>query len=122
MNALDNLVRISRWHLDEARQKLGDLERLEVRLREDIRRLDANLAAEQLVAFLEEQVHQLGHAFGDDHRVTVIGVGHRLAQALAQAFVAGHIENNIDLFAQLGDLQRIFVDGDAALGKAQCHR
>jgi len=50
MNALDNLVRISRWHLDEARQKLGDLERLEVRLREDIRRLDANLAAEQTAA------------------------------------------------------------------------
>ena len=50
MSALDNLVRISRWHLDEARQKLGDLERLEARLQDDVRRLDAQLAEEQTAA------------------------------------------------------------------------
>ncbi|MBK1668263.1 hypothetical protein CKO28_09465 [Rhodovibrio sodomensis] len=50
MSALDNLVRISRWHLDEARQRLGDLERLEARLQDDIGRLDANLKAEQTAA------------------------------------------------------------------------
>jgi flagellar export protein FliJ len=50
MSALDNLVRISRWHLDEARQKLGDLERLEARLHDDIQRLDANLVAERTAA------------------------------------------------------------------------
>ena len=50
MSALDNLVRISRWHLDEARQKLGDLERLEARLQDEVARLDANLQAEQKAA------------------------------------------------------------------------
>jgi flagellar export protein FliJ len=50
MSALENLVRISRWQLDEARQKLGDLERLEARLQADLDRLDAAVAAEQRAA------------------------------------------------------------------------
>ncbi|SDF56378.1 flagellar export protein FliJ [Limimonas halophila] len=49
MTALSELVRISRWHLDEKRQKLGDLERLADRLRDDLRKLDDTIAHEQRV-------------------------------------------------------------------------
>lgn len=49
MTALSELVRISRWHLDEKRQKLGDLERLADRLRDDLRKLDETIAHEQRV-------------------------------------------------------------------------
>mgnify|MGYP000058217686 CR=1 FL=1 len=49
MTALSELVRISRWHLDEKRQKLGDLERLADQLREDLRKLDETIAQEQRV-------------------------------------------------------------------------
>jgi flagellar export protein FliJ len=50
MTPFDSLVRISRWHLDEKRQKLAELERLADRLRGDLRRLDEGIAAEQKLA------------------------------------------------------------------------
>ena len=88
MSALDNLVRISRWHLDEARQKLGDLERLEARLQEDIRRLDAQLAVEQTAAQESEIARTAYPAYAEAQKLR----RHRLEQiaeareAVAEAF------------------------------------
>lgn len=50
MTPFNSLVRISRWHLDEKRQKLAELERLAERLRGDLARLDEGIAAEQKLA------------------------------------------------------------------------
>ncbi len=48
--AIDNLVRLHRWTLDEKRRMLGDLERLAQRLSKDIAALDEEIATEQEAA------------------------------------------------------------------------
>lgn len=60
MTALAELVRISRWRLDEKRQKLMDLERLADRLRGDLEKLDTGIAAEQKVA---ESDYEARHSY-----------------------------------------------------------
>ncbi|MEQ8357341.1 MAG: flagellar FliJ family protein [Kiloniellaceae bacterium] len=50
MTALDQLVRLHRWTLDEKRQKLAELERFRVKLLGNIETLEAELAREQLAA------------------------------------------------------------------------
>ena len=47
MNALQQMVRLHRWQLDEKRQKLAQLEELASQVRRDIAALDAELVAEQ---------------------------------------------------------------------------
>jgi hypothetical protein len=46
MNAMEQLVRLHRWSVDEKRRQIGDLQRLRLKLSEDVSRLDADLAAE----------------------------------------------------------------------------
>ncbi|WP_119166403.1 flagellar FliJ family protein [Algihabitans albus] len=48
--AIENLVRLHRWTLDEKRRLLSDLERLAQRLSNDITLLDEEIASEQEVA------------------------------------------------------------------------
>jgi flagellar export protein FliJ len=50
LSALDTIIRVHRWQLDERRQQLAELERLEERLRGEQRRLDDELVTEQKVA------------------------------------------------------------------------
>lgn len=50
MTALDQLVRLHRWNLDEKRQKLAELERFRDKLRGNIETLEAELAREQTLA------------------------------------------------------------------------
>ena len=50
MTALDQLVRLHRWTLDEKRQKLAELERFRVKLLGNIEALEADLAREQVAA------------------------------------------------------------------------
>lgn len=50
MTALDQLVRLHRWNLDEKRQKLAELERFRAKLQGNIEALDAELASEQSAA------------------------------------------------------------------------
>ncbi|MFQ6018016.1 MAG: flagellar export protein FliJ [Kiloniellaceae bacterium] len=50
MTALDSLVRVHRWILDEKRRKLGELQELAGKLKDDLRRLQEDLANEQEVA------------------------------------------------------------------------
>lgn len=47
MTALTQLVRLQRWTLDEKRQKLAELERLAVRLRQELETLEDSLEAEK---------------------------------------------------------------------------
>ena len=50
MTALDQLVRLHRWTLDEKRQKLAELERFRSKLQGNIDTLEAELAREQAAA------------------------------------------------------------------------
>lgn len=50
MSALDQLVRLHRWTLDEKRQKLAELERFRSKLLDNIEALEAELAREQVAA------------------------------------------------------------------------
>jgi flagellar protein FliJ len=50
VSALDSLIRINRWKIDEQRRQLGELERLAERLRGESMRLEQELTSEQQVA------------------------------------------------------------------------
>jgi flagellar protein FliJ len=50
LTALDQLVRLHRWTLDEKRQKLADLERFRSKLLDNIEALEAELTREQAAA------------------------------------------------------------------------
>ena len=50
MSALDGLIRLYKWQLDERRQQVAELERLEDRLRSELQKLHDEVAAEQRVA------------------------------------------------------------------------
>src|SRR4051812_44625637 len=61
MKGLDALIRLHRWRLDEKRRELVELERLEDKLLEMVRRIDQEVAAEQAFA---AQGNVQGFAFG----------------------------------------------------------
>ncbi len=63
MSSFDSLLRISRWHLDEKRQKLADLERLAQRLRDDLERLDEGIETEKRIAEQDEEARRTFPAF-----------------------------------------------------------
>jgi flagellar protein FliJ len=50
MSALESLIRVNRWRLDEQRRQLAELDRLAERLREEATRLEQELSSEQKVA------------------------------------------------------------------------
>ena len=50
MTALDSLVRVHSWALDEKRQKLAGLEDLAAKMHEDLERLEVELNSEQRAA------------------------------------------------------------------------
>lgn len=50
MSNLKNLIRLHQWQVDEARRKLLELERLAAHLRDQLRRLDEQHAADMEVA------------------------------------------------------------------------
>ena len=47
MTALGSMVRVHRWILDEKQQKLAEIERFCDRMRQDLEKLDENLASER---------------------------------------------------------------------------
>jgi flagellar FliJ protein len=61
VSALDSLIRINRYKLDEHRRQLAELERLVERLRNELLRLDQELTSEQRIAAAS---HEAGHAYG----------------------------------------------------------
>jgi flagellar export protein FliJ len=50
MSALDSLIRLYKWQLDERRQQVAELERLESRLKSELQKLHDEVAAEQRAA------------------------------------------------------------------------
>jgi flagellar FliJ protein len=50
MKAIDGLIRLHRWKLDEKRLKLAELERLVVHLQEELRKLEAVVVEERAIA------------------------------------------------------------------------
>ncbi len=63
MSALSSMVRVHRWILDEKRQKLGDLERLADKMRDDVRRLDEDIAREREIARASHEASTTYSAF-----------------------------------------------------------
>jgi flagellar export protein FliJ len=119
MSALDNLVRISRWHLDEARQKLGDLERLEARLHDDVRRLDARVADEQTAAQESEIARAAYPAYAEAQKLR----RHRLETSIAevQGQIAEARETVADAFREAKKYE-LARDNERARAKAQRDR
>jgi flagellar export protein FliJ len=50
VTALNSLVRVHQWELDEKRQKLADLERLIDKLKNDVRLIDQGYESEKVIA------------------------------------------------------------------------
>jgi len=59
MKAIDSLIRLHRWHLDEKRRNLADLERMKEDFERQVLHLDAEIAAEQAIA--SEDVARLAY-------------------------------------------------------------
>ena len=81
MTTLDSLIRLHRWQLDEQRRAVADLEQLEVKLRGDLRRLDAEQAAEQEAA---RKAPSLNYGYGS-YIAALIERRRKLSQSLSEA-------------------------------------
>jgi flagellar export protein FliJ len=68
MSALGNLVRISRWHLDEKRQTLAELERQVERLDGELATLDRELEAERRLAERDDTARRAFPAYAARQR------------------------------------------------------
>ncbi|MFZ5789653.1 MAG: hypothetical protein ACOY3L_03040 [Pseudomonadota bacterium] len=62
MSALDQLVRLHRWRLEEERRKMAELQRLAERLAEQVRALDESVAREA-AAIKADATPELSRAF-----------------------------------------------------------
>jgi len=81
MKALDGLIRLHRWKLDEKRLKLAELERLVGGLREEIRNLGERVAQEQVVAAGSNEANFSFGVFATE----AVERRRRLEQSLAEA-------------------------------------
>jgi flagellar protein FliJ len=81
MKALDGLIRLHRWKLDEKRLKLAELERLVGALREEMRKLEGAVAHEGAVASASAEASYGFGAFAAE----AIERRRRLEQSLAEA-------------------------------------
>jgi flagellar FliJ protein len=96
VSALDTILRVHRWQLDERRSQLAELERLEARLNGEMQRLLQEVDAEQRVATasLEAGLAYSSYAAAIRDRqaklnASLAEVGGQMAQAreaLAEAF------------------------------------
>src|SRR6185312_3473329 len=80
MSALDSLIRVNRWKLDEQRRQLGELERFAERLRGEGQRLEEEMAGEQRAAAASFEAG-LGYA---DYARELIERRRKLADSLAE--------------------------------------
>ncbi len=80
-SALDSLIRLHRWQLDEQRRCVADLDQLTVKLRAELARLESEQQAEQEAAARSAEV---SFAYGS-YAGTLIERRRKLAQSLAEA-------------------------------------
>lgn len=99
MKALDGLIRLHRWKLDEKRLKLAELERLIGALREEMGKLERTVAREGAVASASAEA---SYGFGP-FAAESIERRHRLEQSLAdaEAQVRAASEEVADAFQEL---------------------
>ncbi|WP_419902485.1 hypothetical protein [Kiloniella sp.] len=65
---IDSLVRVHSWKLDEAQQKLSDLEALSLKLEQDLVKLDQEVLKEQTFASQHPDVAQTYPAYAEAAR------------------------------------------------------
>ncbi len=80
MSALDSLIRLHRFQLDERRRQLADLDQLAFKLRQEQQRLDLEQQVEQSVAAASFEAAQ---TYGS-YAVNLIERRRKLAQSLAE--------------------------------------
>jgi flagellar protein FliJ len=81
VSALDSLIRVNKYKLDERRRQLAELERLVERLRNESQRLEQELTSEQQVAASSREA---GHSYGGYAR-DIIERRRKLAASIADA-------------------------------------
>jgi flagellar export protein FliJ len=94
MSALDSLIRVNRWKIDEQRRQLGELERLAERLRGEGIRLEKEMAGEQRIAGAS---FEAGYGYAGYAR-ELIDRRRKLADSLAE--VEGRMAASRELLAE----------------------
>ena len=69
MSALDSMVRVHRWILDEKRRKLAELERFVGKMREELAELDEEIAMERQTA--SQAPYESRQAYASFHAAAV---------------------------------------------------
>jgi flagellar FliJ protein len=95
----ESQIRLHKWHVDEAQRRLAELLRLEDRLREDLRRLEAEQAAEQRTAGASFEASLTYGAYAEQ----LIERRHKLNRSIAEVVeqVTQARETLKDTFAEL---------------------
>lgn len=99
MKALDGLIRLNRWKLDEKRLKLAELERLVDVLRAEMRKLDESVTQEGVIASGSPEA---SFGFGP-FAAEAVERRHRLEQSLldAEAQVQAAADDVAEAFREL---------------------
>ena len=87
MKGLPTLIRVYRWRLDEKRRKLADLERFLADLREQSKKLEADLVSEQERAARSEEVRHAYPAYAEamiDRRRVLAGSMAKVDASIAE--------------------------------------
>ena len=88
MRALKGLIRVHKWQLDERRQQLAQLERLEERLRNELAKLDEEAAREEAVATGDPEAARAWAKYAEALRVRRQTYETSLADVAAQLVLA----------------------------------
>ena len=88
MRALKGLIRVHKWQLDERRQQLAQLERLDERLRNELAKLDEEAAREEAVATGNPEAARAWAAYAEALRARRQTYENSLADVAAQLVLA----------------------------------
>ena len=88
MRALKGLIRVHKWQLDERRQQLAQLERLEERLRNELAKLDEEAVREEAVATGDPEAARAWAKYAEALRVRRQTYETSLADVAAQLVLA----------------------------------
>ena len=99
MKHFESQIRLHKWHVDEAQRRLAELLRLEDRLREDLRRLEAEQITEQEAASISLEASLTYGAYAEQ----LVERRHKLNRSIAEVIeqVTQAREALKDTFAEL---------------------
>jgi flagellar FliJ protein len=117
MKHFESQIRLHKWNVDEAQRRLAELLRLEERLRDDLRRLDAEQIAEQNVAARSLEASMTYGAYAEQ----LIERRHKLNRSIAEVVeqVTQARETLKDAF---GELKKFELAAEAAEERARRRR